>query len=144
MWIIMPNQTIFELLHMIEQVTHKMHVNWRQQVDYDLGVSHIVALHELQMNGESRPSELARLLNFTPASLTHLSTKLSDKELITRRQDETDRRIIYWTITKKGEELLDEAQKDGQHLRMKVFSHLTEMEQQSLLSMYTKLNKALK
>lgn len=140
---IMSTQTIFELLHTIEQVTHKMHVKWRQQVDYDLGVSHIVALHELQMNGESRPSELARLLNFTPASLTHLSTKLSNKELITRRQDDTDRRIIYWKITQKGEDLLNQAQKDGQDLRMKVFSHLTETEQQSLLSIYTKLNKSL-
>ena len=79
--------------------------------DYDLGVSHIVALHELQMNGESRPSELARLLNFTPASLTHLSTKLSNKELITRRQDDTDRRIIYWKITQKGEDLLESSTK---------------------------------
>lgn len=143
-YIIMSNQTIFELLHTIEQVTHKMHVKWRQQADYDLGISHILALHELQVHGESRPSDLARILNFTPASLTHLSTKLLNKELITRRQDDTDRRITYWTITNKGEALLTVAQKDGQHLRLNVFSHLTEAEQQSLLSIYTKLNHSLK
>lgn len=140
----MSNQTIFELLHTIEQVTHKMQVLWRQQTDYDLGTSHILALHELRLNGESRPSHLARILNFTPASLTHLSTKLSNKELITRRQDDTDRRITYWTITKKGEDLLDRAQEDGRHHHQYVFSHLTETEQESLLSIYAKLNQSLK
>lgn len=139
----MSGQTIFELLHTIEQVTHKMLVQWRQQTDYDLGISHILVLHELRLNGESRPSDLARILNFTPASLTHLSTKLSNKELITRRQDILDRRITYWEITESGKSLLDEAQSDGQHLRKKLFAHLTDAEKQSLLSIYKKLNESL-
>ncbi|KAA0965916.1 MarR family transcriptional regulator [Sporosarcina sp. ANT_H38] len=140
----MSTQTIFELLHTMEQVTHKMQLKWRQQTSYDLGVSHILALHELRINGESRPSDLARILNFTPASLTHLSTKLSNRELITRRKDDTDRRITYWAITKKGEDLLDKAQRDGRNHHQEVFSHLTETEQKSLLSIYEKLNHSLK
>lgn len=39
------------------------------------GISRVLALHQLLLNGESRPSDLATALNFSPASLTHLSEK---------------------------------------------------------------------
>ncbi|MFD1206497.1 MarR family winged helix-turn-helix transcriptional regulator [Sporosarcina contaminans] len=139
----MSEQTIFELLHTIDQVTQKMLVKWRKTSNIDLGISHILALHELRTHGESRPSDLAKHLNFTPASLTHLSTKLTKNKLIERRQDEHDRRTTYWSITDRGIELLNQAQLDGQMLRKELFSHLSEEEQTTLLSIYKKLNTVL-
>jgi DNA-binding MarR family transcriptional regulator len=115
----------------------------RQNAESDLGISHILVLHELRNNGESRPSDLAAILGFTPASLTHLSTKLGNKKLITKRQDESDKRVSFWKITKDGEELLDRAQEEGQIVRKEIFSHLTEDEQQALLEIYIKLDNSL-
>ncbi|MBD7983287.1 MarR family transcriptional regulator [Sporosarcina sp. Sa2YVA2] len=140
----MSQKTIFELLHTIEQVTHKMLVRWRQASTIDLGISHILVLHELSVHGESRPSDLAKNLNFTPASLTHLSTKLTKQKLISRRQDETDRRTSYWSLTEIGLEVLTEAQENGHIVRKDLFSHLSEEEQTTLLAIYTKLNQTLK
>ena len=139
----MNDQTIFELIHTIEHVTHKMLVRMKQTAEHDLGISHILVLHELRINGECRPSDLARILNFTPASLTHLSTKLAKHKLITKRQDETDRRVSYWTITKKGESILDQAQEEGQVVRKELFSHLSDEEQNALLNIYKKLEQSL-
>lgn len=139
----MPEQTIFDLIHTIEKVTYKMLVHWRESSDIDLGITHILVLHELQSRGECRPSDLAKILHLTPASLTHLSTKLVKMDLITRTKDEADRRTSYWTITKQGKELLQKAQQDGQELHTQFFSHLSPEEQKSLLQIYQKLDRAL-
>lgn len=139
----MSEQTIFDLLHSIEHVTHKMLVKWGQVREQDLGISHILVLHHLREKGESRPSHLAKTLNFTPASLTHLSTKLIDKNLISRRSDDFDRRISFWEITKEGIELVTQAHSDGQILWKELFTHITEEEQETLLVIYKKLKLAL-
>ncbi|MBB4826077.1 DNA-binding MarR family transcriptional regulator [Sporosarcina luteola] len=139
----MTEQTIFELIHTIEKVTYKLLVRWRETSDIDLGITHILVLHELQAHGESRPSDLAKRLHVTPASLTHLSTKLLKGNLMTRTKDEFDRRTTYWAITDLGKELLRKAQVDGQELHKQFFTHLTGEEQQSLLKIYQKLDHAL-
>lgn len=139
----MSETTIFELLHTIEQVTHKMLVRWRQASNIDLGISHILVLHELKTHGESRPSDLAKNLNFTPASLTHLSTKLTNQKLISRRQDETDRRTTFWSITNKGLEILNDAHENGQTVRKELFCHLSDEERAALLFIYKKLDNSL-
>lgn len=139
----MTDKTIFELIHTFEQVNHKMTVRWKKRSAHNLGISHIIVLHELRLDGECRPSDLAKSIGFTPASLTHLSTKLVDQELINRRQDDLDRRTTYWTISEKGIALLDQAQKDGQATRGELFSHLTDEEQKSLLVIYQKLEHSL-
>ncbi|WP_368665189.1 MarR family winged helix-turn-helix transcriptional regulator, partial [Sporosarcina sp. P29] len=83
---------------------------------------------------------LAETLGFTPASLTHLSSKLIKNECITLRNDEDDRRTKYWKITPKGLEILVEAQKCGMKVRSEFFSHLSDAERNSLVQIYTKLN----
>ncbi|QTD41985.1 MarR family winged helix-turn-helix transcriptional regulator [Sporosarcina sp. Te-1] len=139
----MPEQTLFELIHTIEKVTYKMLVHWKEASDIDLGITHILVLHELHNRGDSRPSDLAKTLHVTPASLTHLSTKLLKWNLITRTKDETDRRTTYWAITEKGADLLKKAQMDGQQLHKQFFAHLTPEEQETLLRIYQKLDSAL-
>lgn len=139
----MPEKNIFELLHTIEKVTYQMVLQWQQRSDNDLGISHILVLQELVNQGESRPSDIAKKLNFTPASLTHLSTKLTKKGLIERRQAESDKRTKYLSITDEGVALVKKAYDDGIAVRRELFSHISEEEQRSLLDIYVKLDEAL-
>ena len=139
----MSEKSIFELLHSFEQVNHKMIVRWKKRSAHDLGISHIVVLHELRLDGECRPTDLAKKLGFTPASLTHLSIKLVEQELILRRQDDLDRRTTFWSISEKGLALLEQAQKDGRGAHRELFSQLTENEQITLMEIYKKLDKSL-
>ncbi|GKV65765.1 MULTISPECIES: MarR family winged helix-turn-helix transcriptional regulator [Sporosarcina] len=133
-------QTIFNLLHVMDQVTNKMLIRFQQESELALGISHILVLLELHNSGEQRPSDLAEVLGYTPASLTHLSTKLINNHYITTRNDEEDKRTKYWEITPLGIEVLDKAKKHGQAVRTEFFSHLSEDEQKNLLQIYTKLN----
>lgn len=137
------DKNIFELLHTIEKVSYQMVVRWQQRSDNDLGISHILVLQELMNEGESRPSDIAKTLNFTPASLTHLSTKLTKQGLIVRRQAEEDKRTKYLSITDAGEALVKKAYNDGIEVRRELFSHISLEEQNSLLTIYKKLDEAL-
>ncbi|AXH99259.1 MarR family transcriptional regulator [Sporosarcina sp. PTS2304] len=132
-------QTIFNLLHVMDQVTNKMFIRFQQESELSLGISHILVLLELHKKGEQRPSDLASTLGFTPASLTHLSTKLINNEYITLRNDENDRRTKYWSITPLGLDILNDAKYHGKNVRTELFSHLSEEDRQNLLEIYTKL-----
>lgn len=136
----MKEQTIFELIHSMDQVTNNLIIQWNKMFKESLGISHILVLSHLNKNGKSRPSDVARALELTPPSLTHLSEKLVQKELATRLVDEGDRRIVYLAITDKGTDMLNKAQEEGQTLRRNLFEKLTEEERQHLLSIYEKLN----
>lgn len=137
------DKNIFELLHTIEKVSYQMIVKWQQRSDNDLGISHILVLQELLNEGESRPSDIAKKLNFTPASLTHLSMKLTKQGLIERRQAEEDKRTKYLSITEAGKVLVEKAYNDGIEVRRELFSHISPEEQQAMLVIYKKLDEAL-
>ncbi|MGE6753501.1 MarR family winged helix-turn-helix transcriptional regulator [Rossellomorea sp. NPDC071047] len=139
----MKDQTIFELLHTMDQVTNKLIIQWNKGFKENLGISHILVLSHLQVNGKSRPSDIAKNLGITPPSLTHLAEKLVTKQLVVRLVDENDRRISYLEITDKGIDMIHKASQEGQALRQNLFEKLTKEERQHLLSIYEKLNQYL-
>ncbi|MGM0751885.1 MAG: MarR family winged helix-turn-helix transcriptional regulator [Bacillota bacterium] len=136
----MKDQTIFELLHMMDQVTNKLIIQWNKSFKESLGISHILVLSHLQANGKSRPSDIAKNLGITPPSLTHLAEKLVTKQLVVRLVDENDRRISYLEITDMGIDMIHRASQEGQTLRKNLFENLTKEERKYLLSIYEKLN----
>lgn len=136
-------QTIFELIHSMDQVTNNLIIQWNKLFKETLGISHILVLSHLKRNGKSRPSDIAKAIGLTPPSLTHLSEKLVQKELAIRLIDENDRRIVYLAITESGMEILAKAQKEGQGLRKNVYEKLTAEERQQLLSIYKKLSNSI-
>ncbi|CDQ41618.1 MULTISPECIES: MarR family winged helix-turn-helix transcriptional regulator [Virgibacillus] len=136
----MEEQTIFDIIHSMDKVTNKLIIQWNKLFEEDLGVSHILILGHLKAKGRSRPSDIAKALGLTPPSLTHLSEKLVQRELIIRIIDESDRRIIYLDITDKGTEILKRADQEGQILRKNLFEKLTDEERLRLLEIYKKLS----
>lgn len=136
----MENETIFDLLHAMDQMTNKLIVHWNKTFNENLGVSHILVLSHLKEHGKSRPSDIAKALGLTPPSLTHLSEKLVKKGLAVRTADEADRRILYLSITDEGRIVLRRAHVEGQELRKKLFEKLTDEERKQLLAIYKKLN----
>ncbi|RID82714.1 MarR family transcriptional regulator [Peribacillus asahii] len=139
----MEKQTIFELIHMMDQLTNNMIIKWNKMFEENLGISHILVLNYLKEHGKSRPSDIAKALGLTPPSLTHLSEKLVQKELAIRVVDQEDRRIIYLSITNKGVEMVHTAHEKGKALRTNLFEALSEEERQQLLTIYEKLNHSL-
>ncbi|MBH9966289.1 MarR family winged helix-turn-helix transcriptional regulator [[Bacillus] enclensis] len=139
----MKDQSIFELLHTMDQVTNKLIIQWNKSFKESLGISHILVLSHLQVNGKSRPSDIAKNLGITPPSLTNLANKLVSKNLIVRLFDEKDRRNSYLEITDAGIEMVNKAADEGQNLRRNLFEKLSKDERRQLTSIYEKLNHFL-
>ncbi|KSU64708.1 MarR family transcriptional regulator [[Bacillus] enclensis] len=139
----MKDQSIFELLHTMDQVTNKLLIQWNKSFKESLGISHILVLSHLQVNGKSRPSDIAKNLGITPPSLTNLANKLVSKDLIVRLFDEKDRRNSYLEITDAGIEMVNKAADEGQNLRRNLFEKLSKDERRQLTSIYEKLNHFL-
>ncbi|WP_026575806.1 MarR family winged helix-turn-helix transcriptional regulator [Bacillus sp. UNC438CL73TsuS30] len=136
----MAEQTIFELIHLMDKVTNNLIIQWNKTFNEDLGVSHILVLGHLKKYGKSRPSDIAKALGLTPPTLTHLTEKIVQKNLAIRLNDESDRRIVYLGITDKGIDMLKKANKEGEILRKNLFERLTEQDRQQLLEIYAKLS----
>lgn len=59
---------------------------------------------------------------------TRLADKLIAKELVERNRSESDRRVVYLRITKKGLDLLDKADKAGNPLSQEALESITDEE----------------
>ncbi len=136
----MEEETIFEIIHNMDQFTNHLIVQWNKTFGEELGISHILILGHLNVDGKNRPSDIAKNIGLTPPTVTHLCEKLVNKKLIVRSKDEDDRRIIYLSITPLGQEVLERANEEGQVLRRKLFEKLTFEEQAQMLAIYKKLN----
>ncbi|MCM3321057.1 MarR family winged helix-turn-helix transcriptional regulator [Cytobacillus kochii] len=139
----MNNQTVFELIHAMEQVTNRMIIKWNQSFNEGLGISHILLLSHLKRDGKMKPIDLAESLGIAPSSISHLIQKLSKRDYIKRIPDLNDKRISYLEITDEGLEVLKKAAEDGHQLQKNTFAQLTNEEIKQLLAIYQKLNLTL-
>ena len=135
----MEEQTIFELIHDMDKFTNQLIVEWTKVFNEDVGVSHLLVLSHLKQHGKSRPSDIAKLMGFTPPTLSYLSEKLVKKNFAVRTVDGSDRRIVFLEITDAGAEVLRKATMEGQQLRREVFKKLTEDDREHLARIYKKL-----
>ncbi|GAA3404970.1 MarR family winged helix-turn-helix transcriptional regulator [Paenibacillus hodogayensis] len=60
-------------------------------------------LEVLLTQDRMKPSDLLDYLNTTPAAVTTLLDRMEKNELIVRKRDEKDRRIVWIIPTRKGE-----------------------------------------
>ncbi|MED1604514.1 MarR family transcriptional regulator [Cytobacillus kochii] len=139
----MNDQTVFELIHAMEQVTNRMIIKWNQSFNEGLGISHILLLSHLKRDGKMKPIDLAESLGIAPSSISHLIQKLSKRYYIKRIPDLNDKRISYLEITDEGLEVLKKAAEDGHQLQKNTFAQLTNEEIKQLLTIYQKLNLTL-
>ncbi|MBD7937877.1 MULTISPECIES: MarR family winged helix-turn-helix transcriptional regulator [Cytobacillus] len=139
----MNDQTVFELIHAMEQVTNRMIIKWNQSFNEGLGISHILLLSHLKRDGKIKPIDLAESLGIAPSSISHLIQKLSKRNYIIRIPDLNDKRISYLEITDEGLEVLKKAAEDGHQLQRNTFAQLTNEEIKQLIVIYQKLNFTL-
>lgn len=94
------NEIIVELFNNILMIEER---SLRQRGVKDLTMTEI---HTIEAIGTKRPktmSEIAEVLDVTMGSLTTMITKLEKKEYVQRSKDSKDRRVVYATLTRKGE-----------------------------------------
>ena len=87
--------------------------DWNKQ-GHELSMTHCKTLFSLSKGGPQKVSQLAGSLNFTSAAITGITDHLFAEGYVNKERAECDRRVVNITITKKGEEMINNL-KENQH-----------------------------
>ncbi|GAB4073772.1 MarR family transcriptional regulator [Barrientosiimonas marina] len=137
------NDSIFHLIRLAERFNDALLIRFYENYSHPIGISSILALHQLHLQGPSKPTAVAKELGYTPGSITNVANKLINQDYAVRQYDEQDRRKVLLAITEQGEQALTDAQQTGHTLRQALFETLTDKEVEQFLSIYEKLLQQL-
>ena len=76
---------------------------------YGLTTEHFAVLAAIRARGPLRPSDLARLLERTPNSISMLIDRMVKAGLLRRTRDRKDRRVVSVSFTEKGKTAVEPA-----------------------------------
>ncbi len=85
------------------------------------------------------PSNLAKQISLSQATVTSIIQRLEARELITRVRSNSDKRYVWLHLTDKGQTLLDAAPTPLQENFIKKFSSLEDWEQNMILASLQRL-----
>lgn len=102
----------------------------------------LLALHSLDKNGEAIMSELAGSLGVSFSRTTKIVDRLADKELVERKRNGGDRRVVRVALTKEGGKIAKEYQKQMRRSIEKMMSTLSVEEQDRFVAIWEKIADA--
>ncbi len=76
---------------------------------YKLNASEFAVLELLYQKGDQPIQTVGKEILIASSSITYVIDKLEKKQLVSRRDCPSDRRVIYASLTTKGKELMDQA-----------------------------------
>lgn len=135
----MEKDSLFKLIHAVEQFTNEAILTWSKSFQHNVGISPILVLSELHLNGPQKQSDLANNLGYTPGAITNIANRLIKCGYAVRKYNKQDRRHVLLEITDIGESVLSEAYEKGKEIRIQLFQTLTEEEIQQFASIHEKL-----
>lgn len=124
---------------MIDQITNENIVRFTNEFSYPIGISTIIVLGEINNRGPIKQTDLAESLGYSKSTITNMTNKLVNLDLVQRTYDKRDRRSVYLIITDKGIEALKESYSLGYKIYNDLYHILTEDE----LSSYIEIQKKL-
>ncbi|MBP2026000.1 MarR family winged helix-turn-helix transcriptional regulator [Peptoniphilus stercorisuis] len=129
----------------IRKINNIMRNISHNSLSQDLNLSHaqINILEIINSNPGIIQKEIASIINIKASSMTELVSKLKNKDLIYRKKDDTDLRIIRLFITDKGKEELKNITKIRDENEKSIFKSLNEDEKENLYSLLKKINESL-
>jgi DNA-binding MarR family transcriptional regulator len=74
--------------------------------DCDITIAQAFLLHNLKVRGACTASAIGEMMEVTSGPVTSITQRLIKRGLVHRRQDESDRRVVWFTLTPEGEEVL--------------------------------------
>lgn len=113
-------------------------------MQYNTGFMHLTLLQLqtllfLHDNPQVQMRDIATHFSIEMPTATTLITKLVKEELVARRQDEEDRRLVRIVLTEKGKKLLEDAMRERNQKITLLLSSLSQSEQNHLLEIISHL-----
>jgi DNA-binding MarR family transcriptional regulator len=100
-------------------------IRMRAWKDRELTVTQLLVLFLLRETPGTSAGELAEELHVTPPTVTGLVDRLVRIGLVQREEDLKDRRLVRNVLTKQGEQILAEAERDALTVMTQLFERLT-------------------
>lgn len=98
------------ILSSLRRITRAIDLHSRKLAsEYRLTAPQLVCLRQINAEGYYTPSQLAREVSLSQATVTGIIDRLERGGLVERRRDHKDRRRVSIYITEKGKELVSKA-----------------------------------
>ncbi|THE14161.1 MarR family transcriptional regulator [Bacillus timonensis] len=115
----------------------------KEQIGSDLTNEQHYTLRYINKVGSCTSTELADVFEVKKSAITAIINRLFEKGLIQRTRDENDRRIVYLTLSNKGNELFSKTEERVHKLVESIIGEFSEEEIVQFLKTYEKLNGIL-
>lgn len=141
----MSKTNLNELFRALHRLNRQMHRTYHREGHGKGGVYHGQAnllLLILQNDGASQ-RDLAEQMDVRPSSMTEMLAKLEQNNLLVRKQDDKDQRVVRVYLTEEGKAAAAKITESKDAFAESFFSALTEEEQEQLLILTEKLCASL-
>lgn len=129
-----------DLLVAIRQITRAIDLNSRRLLkSTGLTAPQLIVLQTLEETGRAKPSDIAKAVHLSQATVTSIVDRLVRADLVTREKSDIDRRVVDVVITDAGRARIQQTPtllQDGFLLR---FERLQSWEQTQLVSSLQRL-----
>lgn len=115
----------------------------KEQIGSDLTNDQHYMLRYINQANSCTSSELSEVFNVKKSAITAIITRMYEKGLIERTRDENDRRVVYLTLTEKGNDMFEKAEDRIHKLVESFINKFDPMEIKQFIETYEKLNQVL-
>jgi DNA-binding MarR family transcriptional regulator len=113
-------------------------------LDQDITADQFFMMRHIQQTGYSTSTHLAETFEVNKSAITAMTNRLVDKGFLTRVRDEKDRRVVYLSLSPKGEEWLKHTEEKIYQLVQTLVSHFKDQEIEDFIQTYEKLADLLR
>ena len=114
------------LLERTFRITKLSFIKVFNKLGADITPDQWVLLDTLNQKGKLSQKEISQLSFKDAATISRIIEKLVNKELVTKSNEELDKRKTTINLTKKGKELVNRCQSEVDQLRLHSWENLTE------------------
>lgn len=131
--------------YLIPQIHSEIFTKWQKQFDFgDITFSQTVVLGILKEKGTLMMKDIANSLSVTTSAATGLVNRMVNLNLLKRKTDPEDRRIISIEMTKKGQDAIDRITQQKVDFLVTIFEKLNQRERDSYLDILERICQILK
>ncbi|GIO88151.1 MarR family transcriptional regulator [Paenibacillus faecis] len=136
----MEKEDLLEVTTMFRTLIRGITQEWNKRGgEYNLSFPQFKMLHMLSRSGPQRVSTIAEKLGLTSAAITGLTDRLVSEGYVLRARDDSDRRVVYITVTELGKEIVDQVIQGQEESNRTIFSTLDDGDIQHLKRIFSRM-----
>jgi DNA-binding MarR family transcriptional regulator len=113
------------------------------ELDEDMTNDQYYLLRYIKKKMKCTSTELASMFGVNKSAITAMTNRLVKKGLIQRTRDQNDRRVVYLTLTERGDEWITETEEKIHKLVESFITKFSEKEIEAFIQTYEKLARIL-